>query len=79
MYLTTPIVKKIVVTKRLTFYSVKIWEKPNQEFPRVRVASIDKRTGQAPYLNTILREEEDIRDSASFSDVVVTRETIKYD
>jgi len=79
MYLTTPITKKIVVTKRLTFYSVKIWEKPNQEFPRVRVASIDKRTGNAPYLNAILREEENIRDSASFSDVVVTRETIKYD
>jgi len=79
MYLTKPITKKIVVTKRLTFYSVKIWEKPNQEFPRVRVASIDKRTGNAPYLNAILREEEDIRDSASFSDVVTTRETIKYD
>jgi len=79
MFLTNPIVKKIVVTKRLTFYSVKIWEKPNQEFPRVRVASIDKRTGNAPYLNTIHREEEDIRDSASFSDVITTRETIKYD
>ena len=79
MYLTTPIVKKIVVTKRLTFYSVKIWERPNQETPRVRIASIDKRTGNAPYLNTILREEEDIRDSASFSDVITTRETIKYD
>lgn len=79
MFLTKPITKKIVVTKRLTFYSVKIWEKPNQEFPRVRVASIDKRTGNAPYLNAILREEENIRDSASFSDVVVTRETIKYD
>jgi len=79
MYLTKPITKKIVVTKRLTFYSVKIWEKPNQEFPRVRVASIDKRTGNAPYLNAILREEEDIRDSASFSDVITTRETIKYD
>ena len=79
MYLTNPIVKKIHVTKRATFYSVKIWEKPNQEFPRVRIASIDKRTGNAPYLDTILREEEDIRDSASFSDVVTTRETIKYD
>ena len=79
MYLTTPITKKIHVTKRATFYSVKIWDRPNQETPRVRIASIDKRTGQAPYLNTILRDEEDIRDSASFSDVVVTRETIKYD
>lgn len=79
MFLTKPITKKIVVTKRLTFYSVKIWEKPNQEFPRVRVASIDKRTGNAPYLNAILREEEDIRDSASFSDVITTHETIKYD
>ena len=79
MFLTKPITKKIVVTKRLTFYSVKIWEKPNQELPRVRVASIDKRTGNAPYLNAILREEEDIRDSVSFSDVVTTHETIKYD
>jgi hypothetical protein len=79
MFLVNPIVKKINVVKRATFCSVKIWDRPNQKTPRVRIASIDKRTGNAPYLDTILREEEDIRDSASFSDVVTTRETIKYD
>ena len=52
--------KKIEVNKRSTFYSVKIWDKPDQEYPRVRIASIDKATGRAPHLNTILREEEDV-------------------
>ena len=79
MYLTKPIVKKIHVTKRATFYSVKIWEKPNQETPRVRIASIDKRTGKAPYLTTILREEQDIADCINFSDVITTYEEVKYD
>ena len=51
--------RKIEVSKRSTFYSVKIWDRPNQERPRVRIASIDKATGRAPYLNTILREEEE--------------------
>ena len=50
--------RKIEVNKRSTFYSVKIWDTPNQEYPRVRIASIDKATGRAPHLNTILREEE---------------------
>ena len=79
MHLTNPIVKKIHVTQRATFYSVKIWEKPNQETPRVRIASIDKRTGKAPYLTTILREEQDIRGCINFSDVITTYEEVKYD
>ena len=79
MFLINPIVKKINVVKRATFCSVKIWDRPNQKNPRVRIASIDKRTGKAPYLTTILREEQDIADCINFSDVITTYEEVKYD
>jgi len=72
MFPISQIVKKIEVTKRSTFYSVKIWDRPKQKAPRVRIASIDKATGRAPYLLTILKDEEEIENSLDFSDVITT-------
>ena len=61
-------IKKIEVKKFSTFWSVKIWERPNQETPRVRIAGIDKQ-GRSPHLARILAQEEAIQHSDTFEKV----------
>ena len=61
-------IKKIRIKKWSTHYSVKVWDNPSQEYPRVRSASIDKK-GNAPYLDRILAEEQDISFSQIHNDV----------
>lgn len=62
-------IKKIRIKKWSTHWSVRIWDNPSQEFPRVRSASIDKKTGRAPHLDRILAEEQDITFSQIHDDV----------
>jgi hypothetical protein len=63
-------IKKIRIKKWSTHWSVRIWDNPSQEFPRVRSANIDK-NGRSPHLSTILREEKDIANSVTFDDVEI--------
>tara|TARA_Y100000310_G_scaffold285997_1_gene309821 strand:+ start:370 stop:573 length:204 start_codon:yes stop_codon:yes gene_type:complete len=61
-------IKKIEVKKFSTFWSVKVWDRPSQVAPRVRVAGIDKQ-GRSPHLARILAEEQAIEFSATFDKV----------
>jgi hypothetical protein len=61
-------IKKIEVKKFSTFWSVKVWDRPSQETPRVRIAGIDKK-GRSPHLARILAQEESIQHSDTFEKV----------
>ena len=48
--------KQIRIKKWSTHWSIRIWDNGSEEFPRVRVASIDSK-GRSPHKIRILKEE----------------------